>query len=231
MRKTFFSVAALAAFSVLFSLFGCSGGGKNAAPELAADEFLIDGQLPVGTYADAVLFLVPEQGAHPRQVDSVIVGEDGRFVFRGNIEQMAKLILEFRRRVGVQQLLVVTEPGVTHVVLDSISSAHGTPQNEALQAWKERHEGKAAERYALARLRATLGGDSPLFKAKVDSFRQCEGDYNYQFLKQQGRNTLSLYLYHHMFSGDLDSLRRAELDELLLDTVDYSKPMPGFHKQ
>ena len=148
----------------------------------------------------ALLFLVPMEGPHPRPVDSVFVAADGKFEFRGNVEQMAVLRLAWRQRYGTQELLVVTEPGVTEVILDSISSSHGTPQNDALQQWKEAREARLAN-----------------------------GDYNYEFLKSQGRNTLTVFL-NKMIGSSLDSLHRAELNELLRDTVDRSQPQPGFRR-
>lgn len=49
----------------------------------------------------------------------------------------ARVPIDMRVRYGTQDLLVVTEPGVINVVIVTVSSGSGTPQNEALQTWKE----------------------------------------------------------------------------------------------
>ena len=53
---------------------------------------------------------------------------------------MKVLRMRILLRLKFQELLVVTEPGVTSVRIDSISSASGTPQNDALQHWKDRKQ-------------------------------------------------------------------------------------------
>lgn len=201
----------------------------NRQAPLEPGEFLIEGRLPANRYDSAVLYLVPMQGPHPRPVDSVFVNADGTFSFRGNVEQMAVLRLDYHHRYGIQELLVVTEPGRTDVVLDSVSSAGGTPQNDALQVWKDHQEQIRSAGVMLNELRKRVGSDAEEFIAKCDSVRQEAGEFNYQWLKSIGRKTVSVFV-NKMFSGKIDSTRRAELNELLIDTVDYSKPQPGFRK-
>ena len=190
----------MAAVCIGFSTISCNSSQSHNEP-LADGEFLIKGQLKAEHSDSTLLYLVPMEGPHPRPVDSVFIMNDGKFEFRGNVEQMAVLRLTWHQRYGTQELLVVTEPGITEVILDSISSSHGTPQNDALQQWKEHREAHHTE----------------------------QGDYNYQFLKGQGRNTLSIFLYK-LVGSSLDSIRRAELNELLRDTVDRTKPQPGFRR-
>lgn len=73
-------------------------------------------------------------------VDSAII-KDGKFEIRGNRgEFLARVTIEINERFGTQDLLVVTEPGVINVVIDSVSSGNGTPQNDALQTWKDLKE-------------------------------------------------------------------------------------------
>lgn len=221
MKKVLLFVGALVALTA-----SCTD--KRQAP-LEPGEFLIEGRLPANRYDSAVLYLVPMQGPHPRPVDSVLVNADGTFSFRGNVEQMAVLRLDYRHRYGIQELLVVTEPGHTNVVLDTVSSAAGTPQNDALQVWKDHQEQIRSAGVMLNELRKRVGSDAEEFIAKCDSVRQEAGEFNYQWLKSIGRKTVSVFV-NKMFSGKIDSTRRAELNELLIDTVDYSKPQPGFRK-
>lgn len=73
-------------------------------------------------------------------VDSVLIN-DGKFEFRGHKgEFLARVTIDIRHRYGTQDILVVTEPGEISVVVDSVSSGKGTPQNDLLQSWKELKE-------------------------------------------------------------------------------------------
>lgn len=74
-------------------------------------------------------------------VDSTFV-KDNKFSFVRDKEYMAdirfgKYSFELRKTHFVQNLLVVTEPGVLQVEISENSFAKGTPQNEFLQKWKE----------------------------------------------------------------------------------------------
>lgn len=71
------------------------------------------------------------------------------FSFSGQGEEMRVLRLRHLLRVYIQELLVVTEPGTIHVKADSVGSVTGTPQNDALQKWKEGRE-KKQEAYHLS---------------------------------------------------------------------------------
>ena len=83
------------------------------------------------------VFLVPLYGPTTAEyVDSVEV-KDGKFEFETDTVMMAKILMDYHYRFGVQTLLVVTEPGDLEVTIDSISSGRGTPQNDSLQVWKE----------------------------------------------------------------------------------------------
>ena len=226
MKKTLLYAAAfLAAACIGSTMVSCSLSQKAEEP-LNEGEFLIKGQLMADRPDSALMFLVPMEGPHPRPVDSVFITGDGKFEFRGNVEQMAVLRLAWRQRIGTQELLVVTEPGITEVVIDSISSSYGTPQNEALQQWKEKREKYSQEMQAIFQ---KYPANDPRNKVLKDSLRNADNDYNYQFLKNLGRNTLSIFL-NKMIGGSLDSLRRAELNELLRDTIDRTQPQPGFRK-
>lgn len=224
MKKLFVMVAALTG---LLALTGCQ---KEKNDMLAEDEFLIEGKLPADVYEGASVFLVPMRGPHPRPVDSTLVAKDGSFRFEGNVEHVAVLRLALKRRFGIQDLLVVTEPGVIHATLDSISSGYGTPQNDSLQSWKE-HLGSYQHGMAqLARMKQEGRIDSTDYRLQTTALREEMGNYNYQLLKGLGRTKLAMWIHQESLTGSLDSLRRQELDELLRDTTDYSKPQMGFHK-
>lgn len=223
MKNYFYPVFSLALSAML--LQSCQ---NKTGADLGPDAFVIEGQLPADRYDSAKIYLVPMFGPHPRPVDSTIVAKDGSFRFEGNVEQMAVLRLDYRRRYGIQDLLVCTEPGVIHVTLDSISSSGGTPQNDLLQQWKERQQQYMHDTQMLAMMRKKGTPEQELTQF-ADSFRNEMGEFNYQLLKSTGRTTATIFI-NKMLSGHLDSLQRAELNEMLLDTVDYNLPQPGFHK-
>lgn len=83
------------------------------------------------------IFLVPQQGpAVAETVDSVII-QNGRFAFHVAPGEMKVIRIDYHFRTGVEDLLVVAEPGRIEVTIDSVSHGGGTPQNDSLQQWKE----------------------------------------------------------------------------------------------
>lgn len=83
------------------------------------------------------IFLLPlNEPAVAATVDSVVI-TDGKFEFESEPGKMKVIRIDYLFRTGVEDLLVVTEPGHVQVVIDSVSSGKGTPQNDSLQAWKE----------------------------------------------------------------------------------------------
>ena len=86
------------------------------------------------------IFLVPFTGPKTAEtVDSMEI-KDGKFHFETDSMQMYKILIDLRFRVGIQPLLVIGEPGEVKVVIDSVSHAVGTPQNDSLEKWKVRTE-------------------------------------------------------------------------------------------
>ena len=71
--------------------------------------------------------------------------KDGKFEFHKDTVMMAKILMDYHYRFNTQVLLVVTDPGTVEVVIDSVSSAKGTPQNDVLQRWKETTEAHNAQ--------------------------------------------------------------------------------------
>lgn len=91
-------------------------------------------------YEGKRIFLVPNTGpATMETVDSMEI-TNGKFHFTKDTMQMYKILLDYHYRMGVQQLLVVGEPGTIQVVIDSVSHATGTPQNDSLEQWKAQTE-------------------------------------------------------------------------------------------
>lgn len=220
----------LLAATSLAAVCSCTSKSPDAqTTDITPGNFVIEGTLPANRYDSACLYLVPMQGPHPRPVDSVFVNADGKFRFEGNVEQMAVLRLSMRQRIGVQDLLVCTEPGLTRVVLDSISSCiEGTPQNQILQQWKDRMQQYSADNIKLAQLRKA-GAPEEIVTVYSDSIREAMGNDLYNMLMSQGRQTVTVFI-NKMRNGKIDSTRVAELNELLKDTIDWNLPQPGFRK-
>ena len=108
-------------------------------------EYIVKGTTSQPRLEGAKVYLVPYGSPEYEDsigVDSAVI-KNGRFEFRGNKgEYLARLTIHMKMRYGTQDLLIVTEPGEISVVIDSVSSGRGTPQNDALQLWKELKENR-----------------------------------------------------------------------------------------
>lgn len=107
------------------------------------EQYIVKGSTTQSRLNGEKVFLVPY--GNPAYEDSIGVDstviKDGKFEFRGHKgEFLARVTVDRKVRYGTQDLLIVTEPGEITVVIDSVSSAKGTPQNEALQTWKNLKE-------------------------------------------------------------------------------------------
>lgn len=98
-------------------------------------EYVIYGTVSNPDLEGAQVFLVPLENATKETIDSVSI-HNQVFEFRGTEEKMAEIRIERFKRLGNENLLVVTEPGETFVTIGQISSGRGTPQNDSLQVWK-----------------------------------------------------------------------------------------------
>ena len=98
-------------------------------------EYVIYGTISNPKLEGAKVYLVPFDKHERDDIDSTYI-HNHMFEFRGTKERMVDVRLEKRRRFGVQNLLVVTEPGTTYVTIGEVSVGRGTPQNDSLQAWK-----------------------------------------------------------------------------------------------
>ncbi len=130
MRKLFYLLLAIVCTGV-----ACCTGNN--------DEYVIKGSTSLSRLDGQRVFLVP-YGTKAYEdsigVDSTVI-KNGKFEFRGHKgEFLARVTIARQARYGTQDLLIVTEPGEITVVIDSVSSGHGTPQNEALQSWKDLKE-------------------------------------------------------------------------------------------
>lgn len=129
MRKILICFVALAAMTMFYA---CKQAGDGICR--------IQGEVIGEQYEGKRIFLVPFKGPKTAEyVDSMEI-KDGKFHFETDTTQMYTILLDYHYRFGVQPLLVIGEPGELKVVIDSISHAKGTPQNDSLEKWKERTE-------------------------------------------------------------------------------------------
>ena len=104
------------------------------------NEYRIHGYVKDASLNDVQVFLVPLHDQSPAMVDSVYI-KDNKFEFKGHgkmrQEWIADIRLDRRHRYGIENLLIVTEPGDIYVTIGPTSSCYGTPQNDSLQVWKD----------------------------------------------------------------------------------------------
>lgn len=188
----------------LFLLTGCKDHSRD---------YTITGTLPSEQYDGEWMYLTPMENARGR-IDSVKIS-NASFTFTGSGEEMRVLRLRPILRLKIQELLVVTEPGQITVKADSIGSVTGTPQNNALQEWKEMREKKLTAYGQLRReLKASVGTDSLLLVQRLKDLSNEERTYNFHFLCQQGNNTLGQFM-QKMLRPVLTDEQKKQLDESL----------------
>ena len=121
MKKTIITLLASAAL-----LASCAEQEKG---------YVIYGTVSNPDLEGAQVFLVPLENATKETIDSVYISNQ-MFEFRGTEEKIADVRIERFKRLGNENLLVITEPGETFVTIGQVSSSRGTPQNDSLQVWK-----------------------------------------------------------------------------------------------
>ena len=130
MRKILLCFVAVAA--VMMMMFSCQKANDG--------KFHVEGVVKGEQLEGKRIFIVPLYGKKTAEyVDSMEI-TNGKFHFTKDSMQMYKILLDYHYRMNVQQLLVVGEPGTIQVVIDSVSHATGTPQNDSLEKWKVRTE-------------------------------------------------------------------------------------------
>ncbi|MBQ2209644.1 MAG: DUF4369 domain-containing protein [Prevotella sp.] len=172
----------------------------------------IKGTVSMEQFDGKQIFLVPLYGPQTAEyVDSVVI-KDGKFEFTTDTVMMAKILMDYHFRFGVQTLLVVTEPGELQVSIDSVSSAHGTPQNDSLQAWKEVTERHNRD-YGMANLAARKLKES--------------GD-TVQAAKLAGQANAIHLAYKNLTRKKAESMKGTVLGDFLgqLFPLTYKKKMP-----
>jgi hypothetical protein len=123
----------------------------------------------------------------------------GKFHFEPDSMQMYKILLDYHYRFGLQPLIVVGEPGVVRVSIDTISHAVGTPQNDSLEQWKLRTEQHNHRLSLMRKTIAELGrsGDTAQasrLKQRADSFHLAYKHYTRAMAKRMEGQVLGDFL-------------------------------------
>lgn len=188
MKKILLCFMAVAAVTMFYSCQEANDG-----------KFHVEGVVNGEQYEGKRIFIVPLYGKKTAEyVDSMEI-KDGKFHFTKDTMQMYKILMDYHFRMGLQQLLVVGEPGTIQVTIDSVSHAYGTPQNDSLEQWKNRTE---IHNLQLAKMHQNIvnlrkQGDSVQAKyiqQRADSFHLVYKNYTRQLAKNLEGSTLGDFL-------------------------------------
>ena len=188
MRKILLCFIALAAVTMMFSCQSANNGKCR-----------INGVVNGEQYEGKRIFLVPMYGPKTAEyVDSMEI-TNGQFHFEPDSSQMYKILLDYHYRFGLQPLLIVGEPGTIEVIIDSISHATGTPQNDSLEKWKVQTE---IHNLQLAKMRKNIAdlqmkGDTvqaQYLAQRADSFHLAYKNYTRQLAKNLKEGVLYDFL-------------------------------------
>lgn len=188
MKKILLCFMAVAAVTMFYSCQQANDG-----------KFHVEGVVNGEQYEGKRIFIVPLYGKKTAEyVDSMEI-TNGKFHFTKDTMQMYTILMDYHYRMGLQQLLVVGEPGTIQVTIDSVSHAYGTPQNDSLEQWKVRTE---MHNLQLAKMRQNIvnlrkQGDSVQAKyiaQRADSFHLVYKNYTRRLAKNLEGQTLGNFL-------------------------------------
>lgn len=198
MRKPVYFVMAL-------GLAFVSGCGHDSDKE-----YIIHGSTSQARLDGERVFLVP-YGTKAYEdsigVDSTVIRK-GRFEFKGvKGEFLGRVTVDKRVRYGTQDLLIVTEPGEITVVIDSVSSATGTQQNDILQRWKDLKEDRDRVHWNQSQHVKYLReqGDTVYANALADSLARFNRHYSDQIhalMRQLKQGSTAYELLHQRYGGE-----------------------------
>ena len=188
MRKILLCFMTVAAAMMMFSCQSANNG-----------KCYINGVVKGEQYEGKRIFLVPMYGPKTAEyVDSMEI-TNGQFHFEPDSSQMYKILLDYHYRFGLQPLLIVGEPGTIEVIIDSISHATGTPQNDSLEKWKVQTE---IHNLQLAKMRKNIAdlqmkGDTvqaQYLAQRADSFHLAYKNYTRRMAKNLKEGVLYDFL-------------------------------------
>lgn len=181
------------AFLMMASIAALSGALVAGCQTEKKDVCRIHGTMESHRWDGKRIFLVPMQGVQDAaHVDSAVI-ENGRFEFVADTVEMKVLRVDYRYRLGTQDLLVVSEPGDVKVAIGSNSTSAGTPQNDSLQVWKDQLM-KAGREYSQLRQQAHTVKSDSLLMVKGKEVQKRLRDYTRAFTARQPKGVLREFL-------------------------------------
>ncbi len=156
---------------------------------------VIEGTLPGTSYDGEKVYIVPLRNVTDDRVDSVTI-TNGAFHMERQVPADELYILRTRPvlRLSLQELLIVVEPGTIAVRIDSISSAGGTPQNDALQQWKE-HKAKSDDALLLLNQMLKADGDTTVIRQRMRELQAEMDDFTFRIIKANPDNAVGTFFY------------------------------------
>lgn len=135
------------------------------------------------------IYLVPLLGPHDAaHVDSTTI-ENARFEFEVDSTEVKVIRVGYRYREGIEDMLVVSEPGTAIVHIGKLSSCGGTPQNDSLQAWKD-----SMERYRMLLYQLQLAkrktNDKDAVQTRLEQLYDRQQHYIADFTERQPKGAL-----------------------------------------
>ena len=150
---------------------------------------LIMGTMENHTLDGKTIYLVPLVGPHDAaHVDSTTI-ENARFQFEVDSTEVKVIRVGYRYREGIEDMLVVSEPGTVNVHIGKLSSCGGTPQNDSLQAWKDSMERYRMLLYQLQTAKRKTN-DKDAVQARLEQLYDRQQRYIAEFTKRQPKGAL-----------------------------------------
>lgn len=150
---------------------------------------LIMGTMENHTLDGKTIYLVPLVGPHDAaHVDSTTI-ENARFQFEVDSTEVKVIRVGYRYREGIEDMLVVSEPGTVNVHIGKLSSCGGTPQNDSLQAWKDSMERYRMLLYQLQTAKRKTN-DKDAVQARLEQLYDRQQRYIADFTKRQPEGAL-----------------------------------------
>ena len=160
---------------------------------------IVEGTMPSDIYDNEIVYWVPFEGASSKTVDSTrIKGDKFRMVISDhNFNKIGIIRVRPVLRLGLQDIVVFAEAGRTvQVKLDSISSASGTPQNDALQLWKNRKHKHDKDLSPLRRSRrAADETEKERINEEMEKITAVYYDDVYQIILKNKDNEVGKFIY------------------------------------
>ena len=180
-----FVVLVMMTVTSLVVMAGCKSEAKGGC--------CIHGTMESDRWDGKRIFLVPLFGRYDAEhVDSVVI-KDGKFEFTADTTEMKVIRVDYHYRDGVQDLLVVSEPGDIYVTIGDNSISGGTPQNDSLQVWKDQMM-KFNSDYNKLLMQAREAGSDDILTTKGKEIQKQLREYNIAFTKRQAPGVFKDFL-------------------------------------